>query len=919
MRTGRVISLTALLVSISPPLYGADAKAPLPVPFEETFAASKLDSAWTTHVLKGNAIEVKDGALEIRAREGSRAHIERSLNVDSVRIACAIRPTEGAAAAFVFVCWDDENSCQLGVSANRIHAWEVLGTYGYDYDLGAWPAGAWRSVAIELTKDCIRYLVGDDGGELKCLRVAHRPERFAAVPTLLVVGQGAETKLFPRPNLYVNPPPSETFGTAYVRDLRVTKLEPGRVEASAADKAALLADERDTLGEQELASSDDPTFESVSRHWPRFKWPREVIGVKDHPHAIGVGHDGALQFSDNIATYGEPTGSFEIGAPAYRFGTGPTPCLRRLLNGYLPVVILTDRHDGLELEQTAFGYAKDLSPDEPLLAYARLKVTNTGETARTVALRWCVAPASESSPALSWQLDVLAGSSRVVDLKAPFTIRKSPAVEAAAGEFDGKLAEVTAYWDRLLAPGSRFEVPEQRVQDAYRAWLAYNFINVHKRGSVYHVCDGSGFYAEVYGTSAALYCIKLDMLGYHDLAARNLDSLLTFMKPNGLLEVNSGDTDTGAALCAMRDHYRFTRDADWLRRMAPKMLTMCGWIIEARKQALAAAASQPAVARGMIRHKPYADLLHPAADYWSNGYLCKGLAAAADALTEIGMTEEAARLRKESERYLNDLKVSMDGAVFTDGGMKILPVMPDTRELWKESNGSANGYYSLMAPLMLESDVPAWNDPKADLLIDALRRRSGLALGVSRFHDLIDHAYTYGYWMTCLRRNDVKPVILGLYASMAVGMTWDTYAAIECHAIRSGENYRTLPHTYSNTQQIRLLRNMLLREEGDDLLLGSAIPRPWLADGKRVAVKQAPTFFGPVSYAIDSHTASGTIDVRIEPPTRGDHKAVKLRLRHPAATSIKGIECKPDVKATFKDDVIEFPSLKAGVDVTVRY
>ncbi len=279
----------------------------------------------------------------------------------------------------------------------------------------------------------------------------------------------------------------------------------------------------------------------------------------------------------------------------------------------------------------------------------------------------------------------------------------------------------------------------------------------------------------------------------------------------------------------MSEHYRLTRDVCWLRRVAPKMLAMCHWITEQRRTVLAQAGGQPAVTRGLIRYRPYADLLHPAADYFSNSYLCKGLAAAAAVLAEIGLNEEAAQLQRESEAYCQDITASMDAAVFSDHGMKILPAIPDTRELWQESNGSANGYYGIIAPCMLEAGIPAWNDPKATLLVEALRRRGGLTAGVCQFHGLVDHAYTYGYWMNCLQRDEVKRVILGLYASLAYGMSRDTYAAVECTAIRTGENYWTLPHTYSNTQQLRLLRNMLVREEGDRLWLGQAIPRAWLA------------------------------------------------------------------------------------------
>ena len=88
---------------------------------------------------------------------------------------------------------------------------------------------------------------------------------------------------------------------------------------------------------------------------------------------------------------------------------------------------------------------------------------------------------------------------------------------------------------------------------------------------------GLGFYNEVYGYSAALYCNCLDLYGYEKLADTYCHSLLSFLHPDGLLAVNFGDTDTGAALWMMAEHYRLTRDKDWLRQNAPKMRQMCGW------------------------------------------------------------------------------------------------------------------------------------------------------------------------------------------------------------------------------------------------------------------------------------------------------------------------------------------------------
>jgi hypothetical protein len=889
------------------------------LPFTENFVSTAIGPAWTVHSAKGNTLQVADGVVKIEARPGTPAHIERKLSRDLVRASCIMQSTGPEATASLFVYWDASNFVQIGLNrpgAGRMEAREVLGTYAHDHDLGPWLPGQWHTLAIEVARDCIRCLASDDGKHFKCLHVSRRPPRLAGVPALLIIGQDAEAKMFPPPNAWINPPATNGLNVCQVREVEVTALTSRELAASSAERRTLEAEERDGFGEQELAAREDPTFESVSRHYPPLKWSREVVGVKDHPFDVGVAADGSLQLSDDIANYKKPIAFFEIGD--YRFGSGTTACSKRLLNGYMPIVLVTDQHDSLEFQQTVFGYTENLSPDGPLSAYVRFRATNRTDSASSIELRLRVQPASDKSPSPHWQMSVPAHGSQAVDLELPYAILQSPARVVPAEEFDGKLAEVTAYWEKFIGNGSRFEIPEQRVQDAYRAWIAYNFLNVAKRGDVYHVCDGSGFYTQVYGYSAALYCNNLDLLGYHDQAVRYLDSLLTFMHTNGLLAVNFGDTDTGATLWAMSEHYWLTRDANWLRRVAPKMLAMCNWIIEQRRFALAQAAAQPAITKGLIRYRPYADLLHPAADYFSNGYLCKGLAAAAGVLAEIGMNEEATRLQRESDAYRKDITVSMDMAVFTDHGMNILPAIPDTRELWKESDGSANGYYSIIAPCMLEAGLPAWNDPKAAMLVDALERRGGLTVGVSRFHDLVDHAYAYGYWMNCLQRDEVKRVILGLYGSMAYGMSRGTYAAVECTAIRTGENYWTLPHTYSNTQQLRLLRNMLLREDGDKLWIGQAIPRPWLARGKRVAATGAPTVFGPVSFSL-STAADGSMRVHLEPPTRSAPTEIIIRLRHPEHLKIGAVKGEGAEAVKVAGETLRWQPVTGPLDLDVRF
>ena len=195
--------------------------AGLTLPFTENFASAALDPAWTVHVAKGNSAQVADRMFEIRARSGTRAHLERKLGKDLVRASCGIQSSGPDATASLFVYWDKANYVQIGLNrpgTGRLEAREVQGTYSHDHDLGPWLPGQWRKLAIEVARDCIRYLASDDGKHLKCLRVSRRPARLAGAPALLVVGQDTEAKGFPpRGSIRRLPTPSASVGCARSR------------------------------------------------------------------------------------------------------------------------------------------------------------------------------------------------------------------------------------------------------------------------------------------------------------------------------------------------------------------------------------------------------------------------------------------------------------------------------------------------------------------------------------------------------------------------------------------------------------------------------------------------------------------------------------------------------------------------------
>jgi hypothetical protein len=67
------------------------------------------------------------------------------------------------------------------------------------------------------------------------------------------------------------------------------------------------------------------------------------------------------------------------------------------------------------------------------------------------------------------------------------------------------------------------------------------------------------------------------------------------------------------------------------------------------------------------------------------------------------------------------------------------------------------------------------------------------------------------------------------------------------------------------------------------------VPRAWLADGKRITVERAPTYFGPVNLQIESAAATGSITATVEFLSDRRPQSLRLRLRHPQKRLLRSV------------------------------
>ncbi len=97
---------------------------------------------------------------------------------------------------------------------------------------------------------------------------------------------------------------------------------------------------------------------------------------------------------------------------------------------------------------------------------------------------------------------------------------------------------------------------------------------------------------------------------------------------------------------------------------------------------------------------------------------------------------------KEAECLSQGHPDVMDMAVINHDGVRMLPMMPDTQTLLKESNYTANGYYGLVAFLPAGDGRARPPRPAYPTGGRHARAARGLVAGICHWFGQIDHAYT---------------------------------------------------------------------------------------------------------------------------------------------------------------------------------
>jgi len=495
------------------------------------------------------------------------------------------------------------------------------------------------------------------------------------------------------------------------------------------------------------------------------------------------------------------------------------------------------------------------------------------------------------------------GQSRSVDLVVPyFPLAREQADTLARVKVEERLATFREFWGRELNRNAQFVVPEPRIRDAYRACLAYNLLLTDrdpKTGLLMPHPDATA-YEYVWAGDSGVIVQAMDRLGYHAEAQAYLDYFLDRQgarKPDGEVESGegffSGDApprwmcDNGFVLWAMAEHYKLTANAAWLRRVAPNLIKGCDWIIRERARTKKLEGAEKPRHFGLLPKGAPSDIGTWDYWYWTDTYSYMGLRGTADALADIGMKDEAARLSAEADDYRACIRDSLDRSINRDAKPPFVPPSPylngmPTADLLQQT------WYTISSPIyMVEAGLIGPRDPEAGWIGEWLERL-GLYTGLSAFGPGgVDPHYVYNQSLSQLLRGETDKFVWTFYSLAAYGQSRGTYATIECQNLVTGSNgdawdANRQPHMHSNSRFLDMVRIALVLEEGDTLHLLAGTPTGWLAPGKQIEVKSAPTYFGPVSLKAESDEAAKKVQFTVEPPTRRPADLV-LHVRPPSS------------------------------------
>jgi hypothetical protein len=402
-------------------------------------------------------------------------------------------------------------------------------------------------------------------------------------------------------------------------------------------------------------------------------------------------------------------------------------------------------------------------------------------------------------------------------------------------------AAVARGWQVQSDRGMRLELPDDRLAEAVAAnrrflLLFHGGAEVTPEPTTYH---RFGFRDTAYLLGA------LGRYGYHDEVARVLASYPDRQRSDGCFSSQRDEWDAnGAALVALADHWRLTRDGDAVEPMVAAVAKGVHWIDRKRRAATPRRGRPDPAVAGLLPAGPSAEHLGPVDYFYGDDFWgVAGLRAGAELLAVAGQPDAAADATAFADAMWHDVEASL-AVIAARLGTPAIPAGPRRR-----LDSGAIGPLVACTPL----DLLAADDPRIAATADVIRDRFTLA-GGRAFYQGISHTglvthLTLRLAAVELRAGDRRATDRLAWMLDAATPTWTWPEAI--HPRLDGGCTGDGHHGWAAAELLTFVRDLLARETADGLALSSLVPDGWY--GRGWEVHDAPTARGRLSYAVRWH------------------------------------------------------------------
>jgi hypothetical protein len=428
-------------------------------------------------------------------------------------------------------------------------------------------------------------------------------------------------------------------------------------------------------------------------------------------------------------------------------------------------------------------------------------------------------------------------------------------------------ADAKATWKKQLARGLRVELPDKKLTEAFN--LCKCHLMLADDGD--YITPGPATYHHYWFRDSAYLVTALDRLGLHDDARRKLLDYPSRQDRDGFFLSQPGEWDSaGQAIWTLMEHYRLSEDRRFLEQMFEPMVKGADWIVRTRKKQ-----NEPGPTFGLLPPGFSAEHFGPNDFYyWDDFWGAAGLRDTAQAAEILGVRSAWVKYEEETGKFLADIRASL-AHVERRIGRAVMTTGP-----YRRIDSAMIGAVAALYPLRLFDPF----DPLMENTLAALHECCMFEHGF--FQNMIHsgiNAYLTLHIAHChvLRREArAWPLIKYVLAKATSVGTWPE----AIHPATGGGCMGDGMHLWAAADWLLILRDLLLFEDGQNLVLLPAAPDDWFEWGGRIDVREAPTHFGPVSYRVEAREAEVVIDIAAA--WRRTPLKIELNLPFPIETAV---------------------------------